>query len=106
MCILNRPSVLLWLSVNVGGKKRFRFALPLFLPSLLMLTDEAEDLLLFINLVSFGGLKRSGLFAKAMWGINIAYSLFDEIILHTEPCNLVDVDVKKDGGVRVICRLI
>lgn len=102
---MNRPSVLLWLSVNVGGKRRLRFALPLFLPALLMLTDEAEDLLLFINFVSFGGLKRSGFFSKAMWGITIAYTLFDEIIRHTEPCDLVDVDVKS-GQVRVVCRLL
>lgn len=115
----NRPIFLLWISVHVEenpekGKKGFRLYLPLPFFLLLMLVDMAEDIVDFICL--FPGARRSlnrkmgsedypGMIS-AVAAVRVAKSIILELMLHTGPTDLVDVDAGEDGHrVRVRCIL-
>lgn len=105
---MNRPVVLLWVSVDIRSEKNIRFKFPLFLPSLLMTADILEDMAnfgkLFIRGKTFG---KDNISFEDLAGYTLIFKkLMLSFLFETGPLDLVDVDVKnKDDWVRVACRL-
>lgn len=100
----NRPVLFLYLYINIKEKKRIRLVFFIPLVALAMLADEADDLLSFINFLSFGRLAR-GKCGPAISFVRSLSPVMREIVFKTGPTKLADISVKS-GGVRIICSLI
>lgn len=104
----NRPAMLLWISIKVNGKSRFRFflALPIFVALALadMLDDMGALAAVFFPRIS---IKTAGNRERTVSSMihTVTGTLFDflwEFIFVTGPLDLVDVDVQnKRGTVKV-----
>ena len=103
----NRPVLFLWVYIKVKGKRHIRLAFFIPLVVLAMLVDEADDLLSFINLLSFGRVARGKCGSAFDW-VRLAKSVVREIIFKTGPVKLADISANsaKSGRVRVLCSLI
>ncbi|MCX7614824.1 MAG: hypothetical protein N2Z65_03605 [Clostridiales bacterium] len=101
----NRHAFLLWLSVSIKGAHCIRIVLPIPLLILLGLADILEDLSTFIPIFYHRNEKR--LSPEYVKQITVAcVELLREIALHTEPVDLVDVDVMDEWNhVKVKCLL-
>jgi len=116
----NRPVFLLWISVHVEGQRHFRLFIPVPLFLLLMLSDIAEDFsclapLFFRNrFEKHRGENRHAPGQTAACPevspalIRNAASVFSvfmrELVFHTGPLDLADIDVRDENGtVRVRC---
>jgi hypothetical protein len=109
--MLNRPVLFLWLSFEIRRRKQIGFGFPLPLFSFYMLFDMVDDLMSFINLLSFNRLSR------AVWGrypygstllaVKTGETFMRELILSAGPMDLVDIDMGDGhGGFKIFIRLV
>lgn len=103
----NRPVLFLYLYIYIKKKKRIRLVFFIPLVALAMLADEADDLLSFINFLSFGRLAR-GTFGSARRWVGAAEYVTKELIFKTGPVKFADISTNsaKKGRVRIMCSLV
>jgi hypothetical protein len=101
----SRKAILLWVSVNVKAKRSIRFALPVPLFILLLISDILEDSAFFIPAIknTKNGGKLSPASAKQL--VIASAGFLREIALKTEPFDLADIDIT-DGDKRVIVKCL
>jgi hypothetical protein len=75
-----------------------------------MLIDMIDDIFCLLDLLSFHHLSKyygkKHWFGWASWGLNIANSFLIELIFHSGPQELIDIDISGDERVKIVCKLI
>lgn len=89
----NRRAFLIWIAVRAGN--RFRLALPIPLFLLLGVTDFLEDAALFIPATYTEKSEKKLSSGSAKQLVLACADLLRELALHSEPIDLVDIDVSE-----------